>query len=477
MGAVFSKLRTSALAAALGLGLAGCAHRIADLPINAQLGSVAAQGTWPLQGNDFDQTVIGLAFSGGGMRASAFAYGVLTALDEHTAPSSSGPRRLTDSVDLVAGVSGGSVTAAYFGLKGRDGLPEFRERFLRRNAEEGFDTDLSLGNIVKVLNVGGVNDRSRFPRWLDDNLFGGATFADLFARKRPFVWITASDLYNRVPFVFEPLTFNAICSDLGRIRLAEAVAASAAVPGVFVPVNVENFGSSCGYHMPKWMERSLADRTAPAMLRASAQALARYRDDPARQRYVKLLDGGITDNFGIHPLAIMRTNRDRAYVPLTAEQAVKMKRMLFLVVDAGRGPAGDWTRNLESPGALELAGALTDAAIAAGSYKGYDYFRAVMDEWERDIRAWRCSLSPAEVAKLRGSAANWNCRDMAFFVGRVSFEDAGPELKPRLDDVPTRFKLDPATLDMVIDGGRRALRGNGTFQDFLRRSGRGASSS
>ena len=94
--------------------------------------------------------------------------------------------------------------------------------------------------------------------------------ADLFARKKPIVWIGATDLYNRVPFVFEPLTFNAICSDLSKVRLSEAVAASAAVPGVFVPINVENFGGTCGYHMPKFMERALSDRSAPAMLRASA---------------------------------------------------------------------------------------------------------------------------------------------------------------------------------------------------------------
>ncbi|MDQ4060235.1 MAG: hypothetical protein M3145_03920, partial [Pseudomonadota bacterium] len=39
-----------------GLDLAGCAHQIADLPINAQPASVSDQGTWPLKGNDFDET-------------------------------------------------------------------------------------------------------------------------------------------------------------------------------------------------------------------------------------------------------------------------------------------------------------------------------------------------------------------------------------------------------------------------------------
>ena len=283
--------------------------------------------------------------------------------------------------------------------------------------------------------------------------------------------MTASDLYNRVPFVFEPITFSTICGDLSAIRVSEAVAASAAVPGVFLPVNVENFGGTCGSRVPHFMQRALSDPGAPAMLRASAQALARLRADPAAHRYVKLLDGGITDNFGVHPLAIMRSNRDRGHVPLTAEQGVRLKRFLFLVIDSGRGPNGDWSRELKSPGVGDLVNALTDAAIVGATYRGYDYLRAVMADWEEDMKRWRCSLSPAEVRRLRGSLQGWNCRDVTFSVGRVTFEDAGASLKPLLDAVPTRFVLEPAVREMVIEAGADALRNNPTFREFVRRAG------
>ena len=53
---VIGTLRAAALVAVLGLGLAGSAHRIADLPISVQPASVSDQGTWPLKGNDFDET-------------------------------------------------------------------------------------------------------------------------------------------------------------------------------------------------------------------------------------------------------------------------------------------------------------------------------------------------------------------------------------------------------------------------------------
>lgn len=462
------------LAGALVLAVSACAGSVDNAPINEPIARVSDQESWPLGPDQFGSTVVGVAFSGGGMRASAFSYGVLNELDRYEMATDRGQTRMTDMVDLVTGVSGGSVTAAYFGLKGREGLPTFRSRFLERNAEQGFDTDVSLGNVLRIVEDGGVNDRSKFPRWLDENLFDGATYADLFARKRPLVWIAASDIYSRVPFVFEPITFSILCSDLSKVRLSEAVAASAAVPGLFIPMNVENFGASCGGKVPQWYQRGVADPTSPATLRASAAAVMRYRGDPEKYRYVKLLDGGLTDNFGIHSLAVARTNRDRPYMPMTAEQAVRVKRFLFLVVDAGRDPAGNWPRSLASPSGMELAGVVTDAAIDSGVYKGYDYFTTIMRDWQDDLRRWRCSLSNAEVVKLRGTLDGWNCADLTFTVGRVSFEDAGAELKAELDKVPTRFKLDPQTLDTVITAGETALRNNAIFRSFIRKGPRRA---
>src|SRR5262249_46955272 len=142
---------------------------------------------------------------------------------------------LLDRVDFVSGVSGGSITAAYFGLRKREAMADFRERFLLRNPEQGLQMDLSLLNIANGLQ-GSVNDATQFPRWLDDNLFDHATFKNLMISRRPQVWINASDIYNRTPFVFGRTTFGALCSDLSSFPLSLAVAASAAVPVVFAPV-------------------------------------------------------------------------------------------------------------------------------------------------------------------------------------------------------------------------------------------------
>ena len=49
------------------------------------------------------------------------------------------------------------MLAAYYGLRRREAMADFKQRFLLANAEESLVTDLSFFNIAKGLQ-GGVND-------------------------------------------------------------------------------------------------------------------------------------------------------------------------------------------------------------------------------------------------------------------------------------------------------------------------------
>ena len=69
-------------------------------------------------GSRSNELLLILAFSGGGTRAAAFAYGVLEELAATPVVLGGRPRRLLDEVDLISAVSGGSFTAAYYGLYG-----------------------------------------------------------------------------------------------------------------------------------------------------------------------------------------------------------------------------------------------------------------------------------------------------------------------------------------------------------------------
>src|SRR6266511_2002362 len=106
------------LAAALALAVLGCAH-VQNLPINQPTDDPNAGLVAPARASDAseDDLLVGLAFSGGGTRAAAFSFGVLHGFAKARVPVRSGSLALIDHIDFVSGVSGGSITAAYFGLK------------------------------------------------------------------------------------------------------------------------------------------------------------------------------------------------------------------------------------------------------------------------------------------------------------------------------------------------------------------------
>ena len=404
-------------------------------------------------------TAVALAFSGGGTRAAAFAYGVLRGLKD--TPTKDGKNYL-EQVVFVSGVSGGSVTAAYFGLKGTSEFADLRERFLLRDAEAELNTNVSLVNVVRGLD-GGVNDASKLSGWLDRNLFNGATLGDVFLPGKPIIWLNASDLYNRTPFLFSPVTFAALCSDIRRYPLSLAVAASAAVPIVFVPIVLESYPTACTEPLPLWADRAQANPNAGADIRAFAQALKRYRTDQVR--YLKLADGGITDNFGLTGLVIARAAANKPYMPLTPEKAVRLRRVVFIIVNSGQAPSGTWSQTIEGPTGAALLGAVTDTAIDSAVRSGFDAFRLSIRDWEEATRKWRCSLSNAEARRL-GASSDWRCSNIRFEINEVAFNRFDPKLASRLNAIPTRFKLETEEVDLLIRSGRDAVASQTTLKAF-----------
>ena len=450
------------LAIAFAASLAGCAT-VYNLPGNAPLGAALADNNFAREIPNYeDDVLLALSFSGGGTRAAAFSFGVLTELDRARSGSNRA-KTLLDRVDFISGVSGGSVTAAYFGLKKRAALDDFRERFLLRNAEESLNTRVSLANIGRALG-GGAND-AQFTDWLDRNLFDGARFDVFREDRRPRVWINASDIYNRTPFVFGKTTFDALCSDIRSYRVAEAVAASAAVPLAFAPIVLETYPGGCATQLPAWLERARRDPDTQPLLRSFAEATARYHD--GSMRYVKLLDGGLVDNYGLSGLSIGMLAAQRPFEPMTERQAVKLRRAMFLVVDAGRGVSGDFAQRVEGPSGVELVAAAADTAIDASVRSSYAAFSTLVDGWVGKLKRWRCGLSAAERLRL-GVGQNWRCGDVSFFVDRVNFEQLGPARAGILNAIPTRFALPADQIDLLIEGGADALRQSPSYQAFRR---------
>jgi NTE family protein len=184
-------------------------------------------------------------------------------------------------------------------------------------------------------------------------------------------------------------------------------------------------------------------------------------------KYVKLLDGGLVDNFGLSGLSIAMLAAQHPHDPMTEERAARVRRMLFLVVDAGRGLSGDWANRLEGPSGAELVVATADTAIDASVRSSYAAFSVLVNEWAAKVRRWRCGVSAAERVRL-GLAASWKCNDFVAFVDRIGFDRLGGARAGLLEGVPTRLTLPSQQVDMLIEGGGDALRTSAAYQSFRR---------
>ncbi|WP_204307261.1 hypothetical protein, partial [Enterobacter hormaechei] len=78
---------------------------------------------------------------------------------------------------------------------------------------------------------------------------------------------------------------------------------------------------------------------------------------------LKLVDGGVTDNLGLVSILQSRVLLNTPYGPISEQDAATMRRMIFIVVDAGQGPSGDWGRELAGPSGVDIATAAVDTAI------------------------------------------------------------------------------------------------------------------
>lgn len=444
------------------LALTGCVTASFSNPVNRPL-TIAASRPQP-PGLNVEGDVVALSFSGGGARAAAFSLGVLEGLREMPR---AGGGTLLDRVALVSAVSGGSITAAYFGQRGVDGLDHFRATYLDKDWEAELHTSLASPLNWARAYDGALNERDRLADWLNAEIYQDGTIADLWRPDRPRIWINATDLYSSVPFAFDPVYFDALCSDLAHVRIADAVAASMAVPVVFRPVVVASYADQCKTPLPEWVAKSLRDREASELMRTTARAFESYRD-PKRVRYVHLVDGGVADNFGLSSLIMMRRAATTPFAPFTPRDAVRVRHMTFLVVNAEQSPAGDWALTQRGPGGAETLGAAMDGAINVSKRRTYDAFRDTIAAWERDVRRYRCALPKAKAAVLASGIKHWDCRNVRFTVDMISFADLGPEQAKKLGAVETRVSLPAETIDALIAGGKQAVKTNAAARAMAR---------
>lgn len=398
-----------------------------------------------------DELLLMLAFSGGGTRAAAFAYGILEELRDTRIVVGHRGRRLLDEVDILSGVSGGSFPAAYYGLYGDWIFRDFEERFLKSDVQDTILTRLfDPGNWTRLLSpyYGHWEVASEY---FDENLFHGATFGDLAKTRGPIVIINATEISTGSRFTFTDAYFGLICSDLENFPISVAVTASSAVPVLFSPITLQNYAGSCDYPSAYWLQDARMTRDIPLRRQEFVQEDSSFLD-VRRHPYLHLLDGGISDNLGIREVydRVVRYGPDLARA-LDEIAHRNVRDIVLIVANSQTEPEYNTTMADLNPSIPDILEAVTSVQIDRYNFETMDLVRDAFEKWTRE-------LSTPD-------------RPMRFHLIPVSFDDV-PDGEERrfLHNLPTSFELQPGEVDRLRSAARHLLRENPGFKAFVRQS-------
>ena len=437
-----------ALLTSLCVFAGGCAHWPATprLEKAGEPGYRLADVTRPGQSDDL---LVVLAISGGGTRAAALGYGVLEELRRTEVMVHGVKRRLLDEVDVISAVSGGTLPATYYALRGEKTFEEFEAKVLSRNFERELVFRIATPTNWFRLPSGTFGKSDLFAELYDETVFNHATFGDLQRANGPFVIINGTDVTTGARFSFTQDQFDAICGDLSKVTLGRAVATSTSLPPLLTPITLENRGGTCGRKAPAWQaaaEAAVGESETPGRALLRARALQSYQD-PARP-YIHLFDGGLSENLGLtevlRAFELLKVSPDETVLPAFR----RARRVVVITVNALRFPEVDWDRSPGPPDTDTLVDQMWSIPVDRISLDAVEQVREKLTAWQAD--------APAGGPERRG------------YLAQVTFDSLqDPAERLYFKQVKTSLTLPKDQVDRLREVAGQLLRDAPAFQRLL----------
>lgn len=389
------------------------------------------------------KTTLMLAFSGGGSRASALAYGVLQELRDTQIQHNGKTIRLLDEVDVISSVSGGSFTAAYYGLHGDKTFQKFESVFLRKDIE----SLLIEQALSPWMWFSDITRTDRAVEFYEEAVFKGATFADMQKRNGPLIVINASDLGSGIRFSFTQEYFDLLCSDLNHFPLARAVTASSSVPVLFNPVVLKKY-RNCVTPASNLLLTNQNTHNRSHDVNSLQQGLQSYLNPNNKREYVHLVDGGITDNLGLRAIYDVMELAGGAKAILEKVEQKPVGHFAVIAVNASTKSSGYIGLSNQVPDLETTINAVSDIQL-------HRYNAATIELFQQGLKRWTQALSTNEQTV------------QDYFI-EVGFKDiVEPEKREFFNRIPTSFVLDKQQADELINAGRTLLRQHPVYQTLI----------
>ena len=432
------------LAVSLSL-LMNCAHYPVNQPLSRYDPSAGYQAKNVQQRDESAELMLLLAFSGGGTRAAAFSYGVLEALRDTPVSVDGRKTTLLSEVDGISGVSGGSFTAAYYGLFGERIFTDFEGKFLKKDIERALLRRVLLNPYNWVRLGSPFFSRSDLAaEYYDQYVFDGAKLGDMLTRKGPMVIINATEIEQGTRIAFSQDVFDVICSDLTNFPVARACAASSAVPILLTAIVIKNYAGSCGYELPPALQEALEARSLPSRQFNLANDILPFLDRE-KVPYLHLVDGGVADNLGLRVLLTRIGAQCNAWNALKNSDKPNAHKIVILLVNAQTENNPEWNLLSTALPFSAMVKAYSSVAIARYNRDTILLVRDSFDKWADDIRRGRCP--EGHISTEPGA-----CGDIQFYLIDVEFDALkSAEERAFFKSLPTSSALKPEEVDRLRD--------------------------
>lgn len=394
-----------------------------------------------------DGNLVVVMFSGGGTRAAALGYGVLEQFQQQRIKPTQKGNTLLENIDVVFGVSGGSVLASYFALEGKGIIPKFADQFLKSNFQKDIITEVfSFSNLPRLTSPQyGRGDllQERFNR----TLYKGKKFGDLAKnRKGPFAVISATDMNVGQQLTFTQETFDGLCLNLNDMEIARAVAASSSVPLIFAPLTLNNNGGNCNFQLPKVASEQ---PDSDGLVRKDAEQehpLSVYQDSKDRP-FIHLVDGGLTDNLGISTVLDMSDSLglETMYQKLSQRG---VKNIVVINVNAQNEVSSEIDKSANIPGVGDVVNTIINVPIDSTTQINLQRYSQFSDSWNE--------YASGQSAKIK-----------MYFVNLGLKELPDSQLKKDVLNIATSFYLPKSDVDKLRRSARILLEQSEVYKQAL----------
>jgi predicted acylesterase/phospholipase RssA len=324
--------------------LTGCFAKIQQLPAHPDKNQPVFA---PLPDQE---TLVGLAVSGGGSRAATFAAGALEALADVRVMDGGGERSVIEKVTHISSVSGGSLATAYYAVKkpgrseaalaGQGLSPAYRQFFssFKEDMQKNFQLRAIGQQLLKFRVANPTKFAHSFADVWDADFFDGMTLNGLYEREKrgdaPQIIFNGTIYNTGRRLVLTTLPPSDFAYDFtGELRAKLVSKGLQFTPegrasydrslqrakNQFLPQTFEDLGID-----HRQLLVSLAVVTSAAF--PPVVGPVTYQAD-GRQKYTHVGDGGLFDNLGTESLTTLFLNKLNPAKPTA-------KKGLVIVIDA-----------------------------------------------------------------------------------------------------------------------------------------------